>query len=105
MNHVDKYNDMMVSADHMIELANFVDAELKILEISYYLSEHLVLHNDSIIYDISFDAEKDIWIINDVPEKSIFDRHENLYVTVYNMDGTTHSLEFTDTKQGDFFTP
>jgi len=103
--YVDKYNVMMANADHMIELANFVDAELKILEIGDYLSDHLVLHNDSIIYDISFDAEKSIWIINGATEKSAFDRRENLYVTVYNMDGTTHSsLEFTDTKQGNFFT-
>ena len=103
--YVDKYNTMMANADHMIELANFVDAESKILEIGTYLSEHLVLHNDSIIYDISFDAEKSIWVINGATEKSVFDRRENLYVTVYNMDGTTHSsLEFTDTKQGNFFT-
>lgn len=103
--YVDKYNVMMANADHMIELANFVDAELKILEIGNYLSEHLILHNDSIIYDISFDAEKDIWVINGATEKSVFDRRENLYVTVYNMDGTKHSsLEFTDTKQGNFFT-
>jgi len=103
--YVDKYNVMMANADHMVELANFVDAELKILEIGDYLSDHLVLHNDSIIYDISFDAEKSIWVINGATEKSNFDRRENLYVTVYNMDGTTHSsLEFTDTKQGNFFT-
>jgi hypothetical protein len=103
--YVDKYNVMMANADHMIELANFVDAELKILEIGDYLSEHLVLHNDSIIYDISFDTEKDIWVINGATEKSVFDRRENLYVTVYNMDGSKHSsLEFTDTKQGNFFT-
>ena len=103
--YVDKYNVMMANADHMIELVNFVDAESKILEIGAYLSEHLVLHNDSIIYDISFDAEKSIWVINGATEKSVFDRRENLYVTVYNMDGTTHSsLEFTDTKQGNFFT-
>ena len=103
--YVDKYNVMMTNADHMIELANFVDAESKILEIGDYLSEYLVLQNDSIIYDISFDIEKNIWIINGATEKSVFDRRENLYVTVYNMDGTKHSsLEFTDTKQGNFFT-
>ena len=103
--YVDEYNQKMADADEMIELANFVDAELKITEIGNYLSEYLVLDNDSIIYDISFDSEKDIWIINGATEKSIFDRRENLYVTVYNMDGTTHSsLEFTDTKQGNFFT-
>ncbi|AFS82454.1 hypothetical protein NSED_03240 [Candidatus Nitrosopumilus sediminis] len=103
--YVDEYNQMMTDANKMVELANFVDAESKISEIGDYLSKHLVLDSDSIIYDISFDPEKDIWIINGATEKSIFDRRENLYVTVYKMDGTPHSsLEFTDTKQGNFFT-
>ena len=103
--YVDKYNKMMADADEMIELANFVDTESKIIEIGDYLSEHLVLDSESIIYDISYDSEKSIWVINGKTEKSNFDRRENLYVTVYNMDGTTHSsLEFTDTKQGNFFT-
>lgn len=103
--YVDEYNQKMADADKMIQLANFVDAESKISEIGDYLSKFLILYDDSIIYDISFDAEKDIWIIKGATEKSIFDRRENLYVTVYNMDGTTHSsLEFTDTKQGNFFT-
>jgi hypothetical protein len=103
--YVDEYNQKMSDANEMIELANFVDTESKILEIGAYLSEYLVLDNASIIYDISFDPEKSIWIINGATEKSAFDRRENLYVTVYNMDGTTHSsLEFTDTKQGNFFT-
>ena len=103
--YVDEYEQKIADANKFIELANFVDAESKILEIGAYLSEHLVLHADDIIYDISFDSEKDIWVINGATDKSIFDRRENLYVTVFNMDGTTHSsLEFTDTKQGNFFT-
>ena len=103
--YVDEYNQKMNDANKMIQLANFVDVESKISEIGDYLSEFLTLHNDSIIYDISFNAEKDIWIINGATEKSNFDRREHLYVTVYNMDGTTHSsLDFTDTKQGNFFT-
>lgn len=103
--YLDEYNQMMGDASKMVELANFVDAESKISEIGDYLSKHLVLDSDSIIYDISFDPEKDIWIINGATEKSVFDRRENLYVTVYKMDGTPHSsLEFTDTKQGSFFT-
>ena len=103
--YVDEYNQKMADANQMIELANFVDAESKISEIGDYLSDYLVLNNSSIIYDISFDAEKSIWVINGATEKSAFDRRENLYVTVYNMDGTKHSsLEFTDTKQGNFFT-
>ncbi|EIJ66131.1 hypothetical protein BD31_I0567 [Candidatus Nitrosopumilus salaria BD31] len=103
--YVDQYNQMMDEAYRLIEIANFVDAEDKIIEIGNYLSEYLVLRDPSIIYDISFDPEKNIWVITGATEKSIFDRRENLYVTVYNMDGTKHSsMKFTDTKQGDFFT-
>lgn len=103
--YVDEYEQKMDDANDLIKLANFVDAESKILEIGDYLSDHLVLDDENIIYDISFDTEKDIWVINGATEKSVFDRRENLYVTVYNMDGTTHSsLGFTDTKQGNFFT-
>jgi hypothetical protein len=103
--YVDEYDQMMTDANKLIDIANFVDAESKISEIGDYLSEYLVLKNPKIIYDISFDAEKDIWILKGATEKSIFDRRENLYVTIFNMDGSTHSsLKFTDTKQGDFFT-
>ncbi len=103
--YVDEYNHKMNGVEKLLELGNFVDAESEIMEIGEYLSDYLVLHDESIIYDISFDTEKDIWVINGATEKSVFDRRENLYVTVYNMDGSTHSsLEFTDTKQGNFFT-
>jgi hypothetical protein len=103
--HVDGYNQMMDDTYELIDIANFVDAESKIIEIGSYLSEYLVLGNPKIIYDISFDAEKDIWIIKGATDKPIFDRRENLYVTIYNMDGSTHSsLEFTDTRQGNFYT-
>jgi hypothetical protein len=103
--NVDDYNKMMADANELIEIANFVDAESKISEIGNYLSEYLVLTSPRIIYDISFDPEKDRWVIQGATEKSVFDRRANLYVTVYNMDGSTHSsLEFTDTKQGNFYT-
>jgi len=103
--HVTGYNQMMDDAYDSIEIANFVDTESKILEIGDYLSEYLVIHSPRIIYDISFDVEKDIWVIQGATEKSVFDRRENLYVTIYNMDGTTHSsLKFTDTSQGNFYT-
>ena len=103
--YVDEYNKMMDDANELISIANFVDAESKISQIGDYLSEYLVLENPKIIYDISFDAEKDIWVLNGATEKSVFDRRENLYVTIFNMDGSTHSsLKFTDTKQGNFYT-
>jgi len=105
LDYVDEYHEKMADADELIQRANFVDAESKIIEIGNYLSEYLVLHDENIIYDISFDVEKNIWIINGATEKSVFDRRENLYVTVYHMDGSKHSsLEFTDTKQGNFYT-
>ena len=103
--YVDEYNEKMDAANVSIDIANFVDTESKISEIAAYLSEHLVLNNERIMYDISFDPEKDIWVIKGATEKSAFDRRENLYATVMNMDGSTHSsLEFTDTKQGNFYT-
>ena len=103
--YVDEYNQKMDAANELIDIANFVDTESKITEIGDYLSDHLVLSSDRIMYDISFDAEKDIWVVKGATEKSAFDRRENLYVTVFNMDGSTHSsLEFTDTKQGNFYT-
>ncbi|KAF6247862.1 hypothetical protein C6990_04915 [Nitrosopumilus sp. b3] len=103
--YIDEYSKMMDDANELISIANFVDAESKISEIGDYLSEYLVLENPRIIYDISFDPEKDIWILNGATEKSVFDRRENLYVTIFNMDGSTHSsLKFTDTKQGNFYT-
>ena len=103
--YVDEYNVMMDDANELIEIANFVDAESKVNEIGDYLSEHLVLNDPRIIYDISFDPEKDIWVIQGHTEKSVFDRRANLYVTIYNMDGSTHStMKFTDTKQGNFYT-
>ncbi|MEC4848076.1 MAG: hypothetical protein RI100_02720 [Nitrosarchaeum sp.] len=100
-----EYDEMISDAYSLIDYGNFIDAESKILEIGEFLSEHLVLNNPRIIYDISYDQEKNIWIIQGAVEKSIFDRRSPLYVTVFNMDGSTHSnLEFTDTKFGDFYT-
>lgn len=103
--YASEYDEMISDAYSLIDYGNFIDAESKILEIGEFLSEHLILNNPRIIYDISYDQEKNIWIIQGAVEKSLFDRRSPLYVTVFNMDGSTHSnLEFTDTKFGDFYT-
>ena len=103
--HSSEYNQMTDNAYDLLEHGNFVDAEAKINEIGNYLSEHLTLNNDKIIYDITYDPEQDIWVMSGFVDKPIFDRRENLYLTVHRMDGTTHSnLKFTDTKEGVFFT-
>ena len=100
-----EYNKIISDTYRLIDYGNFVDAESKILELGQFLSEHLVLNNPKIIYDISYDSEKNIWIIQGAVDKSAFDRREPLYVTVFNMDGSIHSnLKFSDTKQGDFYT-
>jgi len=101
----EEYNEMTSDAYELVEIGNFVDVETKILEIGQYLSENLVANNKKIIYDISYDLEKEIWVIRGAVDKQPYDRRENLYVTIFNMDGSTHSkLKFTDTKHGDFFT-
>ena len=103
--HSDKYYELTDDAYELIDYANFVDAESKIKQIGQYLQEHLALHSERIIYDISYDQEKDIWIISGFTDKPVFDRRENLYLTVYGMDGDIHStLKFADTSEGEFYT-
>ena len=100
-----EYNRMMADAHDLIEITNFVDADSKIREIGEYLADHLVLKSPGIIYDISFDDGRDVWILQGATEKSRFDEREDLHATVYSMDGSRHSqLEFTATRQGDFYT-
>jgi hypothetical protein len=103
--YAEEYDEMISDAYSLIDYGNFIDAESKILEIGEFLSEHLVLSSPRIIYNISYDREQDIWVIQGSVEKSVFDRRSPLYVTVFNMDGGIHStMEFTDTKYGDFYT-
>jgi len=103
--HSPEYHDMVSDAYSLIEIGNFIDAEDKIKSIGKYLSDHLPLRNSRILYDISYDQERDIWVLKGAVDKLVMDRRENLHVTVYDMDGNRHSsLEFTDTRQGDFFT-
>ncbi len=100
-----EYNKMISDAYDLVEIGNFVDLEAKILEIGQFLSEHLEVDNKRIIYNISYDLEKEIWVLRGAVEKSRFDDRENLYVTIFNMDGSKHSnLKFTDTKHGEFYT-
>jgi len=99
------YNEMISDAYQLIEIGNFVDVEIIILEIGKYLTEQLVVDHPSIIYDILYDLEKEIWVIRGAVEKEKFDRRGSLYVTIFNMDGSEHSnLKFKNTKHGDFFT-
>ncbi len=103
--HASGYNNLVTEANDLMEYGNFIDSETRIDEIGRYLEEHLVLSHPSIVYDISYDHEKDIWVISGAVQKSVTDRRENLYLTVYDTLGHMHSsLEFTDGRQGEFFT-
>ena len=88
-----------------MDYGNFVDVEDKIKEIRAFLSDNMELKNKKIIFDISYDAEKQIWVMSGAVDKQITDRRQNLYLTVYDMQGNTHStLKFSDSKQGDLYT-
>jgi len=103
--HADGYNKLAEETYNLVDYGNFVDADSKLQEIGNYLREYLVLKNDKIIYDISYDQEKEIWIISGYVDNPLNDRRENLYFTIYDVDGNTHSkLKFTDTRDGVFYT-
>ncbi len=87
-----------------VEYGNFVDADSKIAELGSFLEDKLPLHNERIIFDISYDGERDIWTMSGAVNNPTAIR-EKLYLTIYDMDGNTYSnLKFSDTKSGEFFT-
>jgi len=105
----DEFVEMTDDASELIDYGNFIDAESKLSEIRHYLDEHLPLKNDNIIYDVSYDLENDIWILEGFVNKpdGLWKKglRQNLYVTVYEASGEVLSnLKFTDTKHGKFFT-
>jgi hypothetical protein len=103
--HSAEFNKLKENAYELVDYGNFVDAEDKIREIRAFLSENLELKNKKIIFDVSYDAEKQIWVMTGAVDKQVTDRRQNLYLTVYDMQGGTHStLTFSDSKQGDIFT-
>jgi hypothetical protein len=101
----EKFIDMTDDAYQKIDLGNFDDADKKLKEIRNYVSDHLEDDHKKILFDISYNPQSQTWVMNGAVDKELFDRRENLYLTVYDMRGTQHStLEFSDTKDGDFFT-
>ncbi|MFQ5572683.1 MAG: hypothetical protein ACE5EJ_00375, partial [Nitrosopumilaceae archaeon] len=105
----DEFVAMTDEASELIDYGNFIDTEAKLSEIQDFLSDHLALENDDIIYDIRYDQEQDIWILEGFVNKpdGLWKKglRQDLYVTIYDGSGDTHSyLEFTDTKHGKFLT-
>ncbi len=103
--HSSEFEKLKENAYDLVDYGNFVDVEDKIKEIRAFLSDNMELKNKKIIFDISYDAEKQIWVMSGAVDKQISDKRQNLYLTVYDMQGNTHStLEFSDSKQGDLYT-
>lgn len=101
----DEFSDMLQTASDYVAQGNFLGADSKIKEMNEHLRKYLVLNNDRIIFNSKYDPVNGFWILQGYVDKSIQDRRERLYVTVYSMDGEKHSsLQFYDTKQGEFFT-
>ena len=105
----DEYVKMTDDASELIDYGNFIDAESKLSEIRQYLSEYLPLNNANIFYDIRYDQEKDIWIIDGAVNKPDGlrkkDRRQNLHLTINDGAGEIHSkLKFTGNSDGEFFT-
>lgn len=92
-------------AYELVDYGNWDDAEKKLQEIRNFVSNELEDNHKKILFDISYNPESQIWVMNGAVDKELFDRRENLYLTVYDMQGSQHStLKFSDTKDGDFYT-
>ncbi len=103
--HATEFEHLKQDAYDLVDYGNFVDADAKIKEIRNFLSENLVLSNKKIIFDISYEPEKEIWVMSGALDKQTRDARQNLYLTVYDMDANIHStLKFSDTRQGELFT-
>lgn len=100
-----KFEELKQNAYDLVDYGNFVDADIKIKELRKFLSDNLVLSNKKIIFDISYNPEKEIWVMSGALDKQSMGTRQNIYLTVYDMEANVHStLKFSDTRQGDLFT-
>lgn len=103
--HAAKFEELKQNAYDLVDYGNFVDADVKIKELRNFLSKNLVLSNKKIIFDISYNPEKEIWVMSGALDKQSMGTRQNIYLTVYDMEANVHStLKFSDTRQGDLFT-
>lgn len=101
----EKFIDMTNNLSQKLDVGNFEDAEKQLKEIRSFVSTQIESGDKKILFDISYNPESQTWVMNGAVDKDLFDKRENLYVTVYDMTGNQHStLKFSDTKDGDFYT-
>ncbi|MGQ0606334.1 MAG: hypothetical protein ACT4OD_05225 [Candidatus Nitrosotenuis sp.] len=103
--HSQKFLALTEDAYELVDYGNWDDAEKKLKEIREFVSDELEDEHKKILFDILYNPESQTWVMNGAVDKELFDRRENLYLTVYDMQGAQHStLKFSDTKDGDFYT-
>lgn len=103
--HVDEFDKLRQEAYDLTAYGNFVDADSKVREMRNFLADRLEMSDRKIIFDISYDPERQIWVMSGAVDKQVMDRREPLYLTVYDMKGDIHStLRFMDTKHGELYT-
>ncbi|MEX0911767.1 MAG: hypothetical protein WDZ43_06570, partial [Nitrosopumilaceae archaeon] len=99
-----EFLELTDDATKSVEYGNFVDADSQIAKLQSFLRDNLPLRSERIIFDISYNGERDIWTMSGAVNNPTAIR-EKMYLTVYDMDGNAHSeLKFSDTKSGEFFT-
>jgi len=109
--YADKFVQMTEKTYELIDYGNFLDANSQLSEIQDYLADTLVLQDKTIIFDVSYNNENDIWILEGFVDKELYnqyyvdDRRDELKLTIFSMDGSTYgNLEFANTRHGKFFT-
>ena len=103
--HQNSYNQLVSDARHLIDIANFIDAEIKLVDIGNFVSEFLKQTHADIRFNVEYDSSNHVWVLSGTTKKTAFDTREDLHVNVTFMDGTIHSeLEFSDTRHGNFQT-
>ncbi|HSA98385.1 MAG TPA: hypothetical protein VLF17_04830, partial [Candidatus Nitrosotenuis sp.] len=89
--HSADFEELKRNVYDLVDYGNFVDADAKIKELRNFLTENLALNNNKIIFDISYDPEKEIWVMSGALDKKTLGTRDVLYLTVYDMDANVHS--------------
>lgn len=103
--HSAEYNAMHSNAHQQIDRGNFETAEGLITDIGRFLSEKLALQNPSIIYDISPDTDRSLWLASGFIQRHAFDDRKEITMTVYDMNGQVRdTYTFSTTREGKIYT-
>ncbi|MDI1495205.1 MAG: hypothetical protein K8823_511 [Cenarchaeum symbiont of Oopsacas minuta] len=102
--HVNDYENIRTSLELSLSLGNFETADGKLRDLLEFVSENLDSSHKSIIYDVEYNPQTNLWSVSGYLDKDN-DRRVQINLYVYNSNGEQiNSLEFGDTKNGEFGT-